>query len=80
MPHKLVVNAVLHALAIFPYLLSIVGLLLTSHPWLTGASLLSELLQTGLQLQLLLVGLAELTSLLAVYCFQLTTQLPLLST
>lgn len=61
-----------------PYLFSVVGLLLALCPWLAGASLLSELLQTGLQLQLLLAGLAELPSLLTVYRFQLATQLSLL--
>lgn len=61
-----------------PYLFSIVGLLLALCPRLAGASLLSKLLQTGLEFQLLLSGLAELPGLLAVYGFQLATQLPLL--
>lgn len=63
---------------VFLYLLSVVGLLLALCPRLASAGLLSELLQTGLQLQLLLAGLAELPRLLAVYCFQLAAQLPLL--
>lgn len=72
-------NAVLHV-HVFLYLLSVVGLLLALRPRLTSAGLLSELLQTGLQLQLLLAGLAELPRLLAVYRFQLAAQLPLLGT
>lgn len=70
-------NAVLHV-HVFPYLLSVVGLLLALCARLASAGLLSELLQTGLQLQLLLAGLAELPRLLAVYRFQLAAQLPLL--
>lgn len=61
-----------------PYLCSVVGLLLALCPWLAGAGLLSELLQTGLQLQLFLAGLAELPRLLTVHRFQLAAQLPLL--
>lgn len=63
-----------------PYLCSVVGLLLALCPRLAGAGLLSELLQTGLQLQLFLAGLAELPRLLAVHRLQLTAQLPLLGT
>ncbi|TNN58042.1 hypothetical protein EYF80_031714 [Liparis tanakae] len=61
-----------------PYLRGVVGLLLALRPRLAGAGLLSELLQTGLQLQLLLAGLAELPRLLAVHRLQLAAQLPLL--
>lgn len=61
-----------------PYLCCVVGLLLALRPWLAGAGLLSELLQTGFQLQLLLAGLAELPCLLAVHRLQLAAQLMLL--
>lgn len=60
-----------------PYLCSVVGLLLALCPRLAGTGLLSELLQTGLQLQLFLAGLAELPRLLAVHRLQLAAKLPL---
>lgn len=63
-----------------PYLGIVVGLLLALCPWLTGAGLLSELLQTSLQLQLLLAGMAELPRLLAVHRLQFAAKLALLGT
>lgn len=60
------------------YLLGVVGLLLALRARLAGAGLLPELLQTGLQLQLLLARLAQLPRLLTVHGLQLATQLPLL--
>lgn len=56
---------------VLPYLCSVVGFLLALCPRLAGAGLLSELFQTGLQLQLFLAGLAELPRLLAVHRLQL---------
>lgn len=60
-------------------LLGVVGLLLALRARLAGAGLLPELLQTALQLQLLLTRLAQLPRLLAVHGLQLAAQLPLLS-
>lgn len=61
-----------------PYLRCVVGLLLALCPHFAGTGLLSELLQTGLQLQLFLAGLAKLPRLLAVHCLQLAAKLALL--
>lgn len=67
-----------HAHGCHSYLLGVVGLLLALRARLAGAGLLPELLQTGLQLQLLLARLAQLPRLLAVHGLQLAAQLPLL--